>query len=69
MPFVTGHLEIFHCAHHPLIPKFDVYFVFCSTLIHCLKEHQMDYPIALGNGMNPNTPLNGCEINVCFCFA
>ena len=24
----------------------------------------MDYSIALGNGMNPSTPLNGCEINV-----
>ena len=23
----------------------------------------MDYLIALGNGMNPNRPLNGCEIN------
>ena len=28
----------------------------------------MDYSIALGNGMNPSTPLNGCEINVRFCF-
>ena len=26
----------------------------------------MDYLIALGNGMNPSTPLNGCEINVRF---
>ena len=24
--------------------------------------------IALGNGMNPDRPLNGCEINVGFCF-
>ena len=23
----------------------------------------MDYSIALGNGTNPSTPLNGCEIN------
>ena len=23
----------------------------------------MDYSIALGNGINPSTPLNGCEIN------
>ena len=29
----------------------------------------MDYSIALENGMNPSTPLNGCEINVRFCFA
>ena len=29
----------------------------------------MDYSIALGNGMNPSTPLNGCEINVYFCSA
>ena len=28
----------------------------------------MDYSIALGNGMNPSTPLNGCEINVRFAF-
>ena len=26
----------------------------------------MDYSIALGNGVNPSTPLNGCEINVRF---
>ena len=26
----------------------------------------MDYSIALGNGMSPSTPLNGCEINVRF---
>ena len=25
--------------------------------------------MALGNGMRPSTPLNGCEINVRFCFA
>ena len=24
----------------------------------------MDYSIALGNGMNPSSPLNGCEINL-----
>ena len=28
----------------------------------------MDYLIALGHGMNPNRPLNGCENNVRFCF-
>ena len=32
MPFVTAHLEIFHCTHHSVIPKFDLYFTFCSTL-------------------------------------
>ena len=59
MPFVTANLEIFHCTHHPVIPKSDLYFTFLL----------MDYSIALGNGMNPSTPLNGCEINVRFCFA
>ena len=28
----------------------------------------MDYLISLGNGMNSNMPLNGCEINVGFGF-
>ena len=32
VPFVTAHLEIFHCTHHPVIPKYDLYFTFCSTL-------------------------------------
>ena len=32
VPFVTAHLEIFHCMHHPVIPKSDLYFTFCSTL-------------------------------------
>ena len=32
VPFVTGHLEIFHCTHHLVIPEFDLYFTFCSTL-------------------------------------
>ena len=32
VPFVIAHPEIFHCAHHPVIPKFDLYFTFCSTL-------------------------------------
>ena len=30
VPFVTAHLEIFHCMHHPVIPKSDLYFTFCS---------------------------------------
>ena len=29
---VTAHLEIFHCTHHPVIPKSDLYFTFYSTL-------------------------------------
>ena len=73
MPFVTAHLEIFHCTHHPVIPKSDLYFTFCSTLKALSKKASkqllMDYSIASGNGMNPSTPLNGCEINVRFCFA
>ena len=32
MPFVTVHLEIFYCTYHPVIPKSDLYFTFCSTL-------------------------------------
>ena len=32
MPFVTVHLEIFHCTHHPVIPKSNLCFTFCSTL-------------------------------------
>ena len=72
MPFVTANLEIFHCTHHPVIPKFDLYFTFCSTLNVLSKRTSnyllMDYSIALGNGMNLSTPLNGCEINVRFCF-
>ena len=32
VPFVTAHLEIFHCTHHPVIPKSALYFTFCSTL-------------------------------------
>ena len=30
--FVTAHLEIFHCTHHSVIPKPDLYFTFCYTL-------------------------------------
>ena len=32
VPFVTAHLEIFHCTHHPVIPKSILCFTFCSTL-------------------------------------
>ena len=32
VPFVTAHLEIFHRTHHPVFPKSDLYFTFCSTL-------------------------------------
>ena len=81
MPFVTAHLEIFHCTdhpthhptHHPMIPMSDLYFTFCSTLKAMSKRTSksllMDYSIALRNRMNPSMPLNGCEINVRFCFA
>ena len=30
VPFIAAHLEIFHCTHHPVIPKSDLYFTFCS---------------------------------------
>ena len=32
VPSVTAHLEIFRCTHHPVIPKSDLYFTFCSNL-------------------------------------
>ena len=32
VPFAIAHLEIFHCTHHPVIPKSDLYFTFRSTL-------------------------------------
>ena len=32
VPFVTAYLKIFHCTHHPVNPKSDLYFTFCSTL-------------------------------------
>ena len=32
VPFVTAHLEIIHCTHHPVIPKSDLYYTFCSAL-------------------------------------
>ena len=31
MPFVAAHPETFHCTHHPVIPKSDLYFTFLST--------------------------------------
>ena len=72
VPFVSAHLEIFHCTHDPVISKSDLYFTFCSTLNALSKRKSkylsMDYSIALGNGMNPSTRLIGCEINVLFCF-
>ena len=59
VPFVTAHLEIFHCTHHPVIPKSDLYFTFCSTLNvlsqTTSKYMLIDYSIALGNGMKPST--------------
>ena len=32
VPFATALLEIFHCTHHPVIPKSNLYFTFGSTL-------------------------------------
>ena len=32
VPFVTAHLEIFHCKHDPVIPKSDLYFTFLFYL-------------------------------------
>ena len=73
VPFVTAHLEIFYCTHHPVIPESDLYFTFCSTSNalskRTSKQLLMDYSIALGSGMNPSTPLNWCEINERLCFA
>ena len=40
VPFVTAHLEILHCTHQSVIPKSDLYFIFCSTLNVLSKEHQ-----------------------------
>ena len=37
VPFVTVHLEIFHCTHQTVIPKSDLHFTFCSTL-HALSK-------------------------------
>ena len=39
-PFITAHFEIFHCAHHSVIPESDLYLSFCSTLNALSKEHQ-----------------------------
>ena len=66
MPFVAAHLGIFHCTHHPVIPKSDLHFIFCSTLTvlseRTSKSLLVDYS-NLGNGMNA---ANECEINVRF---
>ena len=32
VPFAIAHPEIFRCTYDPVIPKFDLYFTFCSTL-------------------------------------
>ena len=71
-PFLTVHLKIFHCTHHPVIPNSDFYFTF-SSLLNAMskrtsKELLMAYSIALRNGMNPSKPLNGCNINICSYF-
>ena len=71
--FVVANLEIFHCTHHPEIPESNLYFTFCSTLNALSKRTSrymlMDYLVTLGNRMNPNRLLNGCEINVHFALS
>ena len=47
MPFVTAHLEIFHCKHDPVIPKSDLYFTFCSTLNALSKRTSKSIHLAL----------------------
>ena len=71
MPFVNAYLEIFHCTHHPVIPMSDLYFTFCSTLNEFSVRNTKVTVNCFGkwNGMNRSKPLNGCEINVRFCFA
>ena len=72
VPFLTAHLEIFHCMHHPVIPNSDLYFTFSSTLNALSKRTSkkllMAYSITSRNGVNPSKPLNRCNINICFCF-
>ena len=38
MPFVTAHLEIFHCTHHPVIPKSDLCFTFCTKICFSILD-------------------------------
>ena len=64
MPFTTVHLEIFHCTYHPVIPESDLYFTFCSTLKNIKITANGYLIIALGNGINSNTPLSSCGISV-----
>ena len=40
VPFATAHLEIFHCTHHSVIAKSNLYFTFCSTLNTLFRKHQ-----------------------------
>ena len=70
VPFVTAHLDIFHSMHHPMSPKSDLYFTFCSTL-NALSKTNIKVIVngllnSFGKWNEPSTPLNGCEINVCF---
>ena len=72
VPFFTVHLDIFHFTHHQVIPEYDLYFTFCSTL-NALSKKNIKVTVngllnSFGNGMNPSTPLNECEINIRSCF-
>ena len=49
-------MAFYHKRANFWLPNFGFFFHFAASLI------------ALENGMNPNLPLNGCEINVHFCF-
>ena len=39
VPFVTGRLEIFHCAHRPVITESDLHLTFCSTINAMSKKN------------------------------
>ena len=49
-PFLTAHLEIFHCTHHPVIPNSDLYFTFSSTLNALFKGRNIIFPFGGGGG-------------------
>ena len=72
MPFVTAHLEIFHCMHHSVIPKSDLYFTSYSTLnaLSNRTSKQLLMDDSFGKWNQPqHTSTNGCESNVRFSFA
>ena len=70
VPFVTAHLEIFHCMHYPVILESDMSFTFWSTLDGLSKNNiKVTALSSFGKWNEPNTPLNRCEISIRFCFA